>query len=121
MPSNQYYLYRQDATAGRRMIMANCQTCVHRGTPSYKSPCSECKGFSQYENEKKQTNADRIREMRDKELAVFLADKVPHGDCCDCRLGCFWTDTEEFESCCQKVWYEWLMLPAERDGENGEK
>lgn len=72
-------------------------------------------------HEKPQTNADRIRSMSDKELAVFLADKVPHGDCYGCRLGCFWTDKGEFESRCQKAWYEWIMLPAEREGENGEE
>ena len=61
------------------------------------------------------TKADRIRAMSDKELAVFLADKVPHGDCCDCRLGCIWADKGEFESSCQNAWYEWLMLPADQD------
>lgn len=29
--------------------MATCQICKYAGTPSYKSPCSECKGFSKYE------------------------------------------------------------------------
>lgn len=69
---------------------------------------------------KPQTNADRIRAMSDKELAVFLADEVPHGDCYDCRLGCEWNDIGEFESRCQNSWYEWLVLPAEREEENGE-
>ena len=51
------------------------------------------------------TNADRIRSMNDEELAVFLADKVPHGDCCDCWLvSC--TD-------CKSDWFEWLQQPAE--------
>ena len=71
--------------------------------------------------ERKKTNADRIRAMSDEELAVFLADEVPHGDCYDCRLGCIWSDKGEFESVCQKAWHEWLMLPAEREGEDGEE
>lgn len=60
-------------TAERRMIMATCNICKNAGTPSYKSPCSECKGFSKYEYKKPQTNADRLRAMSDEELADWLA------------------------------------------------
>lgn len=53
--------------------MPTCNICKYAGRPIYKSPCSECKGFSKYEYEKLQTNADRIRSMSDEELADFLA------------------------------------------------
>ena len=52
--------------------MATCNICKYAGRPIYKSPCSECKGFSKYEYEKLQTNADRIRAMSDEELAEML-------------------------------------------------
>ena len=54
------------------LIMPTCNTCKYVGRPTYKSPCSECKEFSKYEYESKQTNADRIRAMNDEELAKFL-------------------------------------------------
>ena len=54
------------------MIMTTFDICKYAGRPIYKSPCSECKGFSKYEYEKLKTNADRIRAMSDEELAVFL-------------------------------------------------
>ena len=49
--------------------MPTCNICKYAGRPIYKSPCSECKGFSKYEYEKKMSNADRIRAMSDFELA----------------------------------------------------
>ena len=49
--------------------MPTCNICKYAGRPTYKSPCSECKGFSKYEYENKKTNADRIRAMSDFELA----------------------------------------------------
>lgn len=52
--------------------MPTCNICKYAGRPIYKSPCSECKGFSKYEYEKLQTNADRIRGMSDEELAWEL-------------------------------------------------
>ena len=55
-------------TAERKMIMPTCNICKYAGRPIYKSPCSECKGFSKYEYEKIQTNDDRIRYMTDDEL-----------------------------------------------------
>ena len=38
--------------------MATCNTCKYAGRPTYKSPCSECKEFSQYEYEDNRANAD---------------------------------------------------------------
>ena len=54
--------------------MPTCNICKYAGRPIYKSPCSECKGFSKYEYEKLQTNADRIRAMSDEELANVLRE-----------------------------------------------
>ena len=52
--------------------MPTCNICKYAGRPTYKSPCSECKEFSEYEYENKKTNADRIRAMSDEELADML-------------------------------------------------
>lgn len=52
--------------------MATCNICEYAGRPSYKSPCSECRGYSKYKYKKMQTNADRFRSMTDEELATAL-------------------------------------------------
>lgn len=62
---------------------------------------------------KKMTNAQRIRTMNDEELAVFLADEIPHGDCYDCRLDCTFLDKGKFNDSCKNAWYEWLKEPVE--------
>lgn len=62
---------------------------------------------------KPKTNADRIRAMSDEELAVFLADEIGHGDCCDCRLECATYEGDKFEDSCHNSYYRWLQQPAE--------
>ena len=54
------------------------------------------------------TNADRIRAMTDKELAVFFADEVPRGDCYGCELDCLNCGRGKFEDSCQYAFYLWL-------------
>lgn len=86
--------------------MATCHICKHAGTPSYKSPCSECKGFSKYEYEKSKTNSDRIRSMSDYELAKFIDDKCVCPPASECPKVC--------GGDCVDCWLEWLQQPAER-------
>ena len=58
------------------------------------------------------SNADHIRSMTDEELAKFLADKIPHGDC----YGCQW-----FYDCfcdsgsCGDNFLNWLKQPYKED------
>ena len=52
--------------------MSTCNICKYAGRPTYKSPCSECKDFSEYEYKNKKTNADISRSMSDEELADML-------------------------------------------------
>lgn len=55
---------------------------------------------------KAKTNADRIREMTDEELAIFLGDV----DCCNpnhCEPGMY----------CEKCWLDWLRSPVEESDE----
>lgn len=65
---------------------------------------SECDKFNRSVLSKPASNADRIRAMSDEELAEFLANGIPHGDCCDCWL----------DSCtdCKSDWLKWLKQPA---------
>ncbi len=59
------------------------------------------------------TNADRIRAMSDEELAVLLADEIPHGDCCNCNLECHTQFGDEFKDPCHNAFYRWLKQPVE--------
>ena len=114
----------------------NCETCKHDDAeyPSYphKTPCNEClhgKGcndaptkWEAAEHYKPDTNADRIREMSDEELAKHLVEIG--WDCHLCsehkRL-----DNEPLlrgEKCdekCVEHCLEWLKQPAEEGSDNG--
>ena len=96
-------------TAERRMIVTNCKdcktNCVYRGKDN-ESRCGSFVGTV--------TNADRIRAMSDEELAVFLSDEIPHGDCYGCQLDCIHIDKGIFKDGCQNAWYGWLKQPAEK-------
>ena len=59
------------------------------------------------------TNADRIRSMDDEELAVLLADEIPHGDCHGCDLDCSTSEGDKFKDSCHNAFYKWLQQPAE--------
>jgi hypothetical protein len=52
--------------------MRVCVNCKYAGRPTYKSPCSECKGYSKHEAVEIRTNGDRIRAMSDEELARWM-------------------------------------------------
>lgn len=96
--------------------MPTCNICKYAGRPIYKSPCSECKGFSKYEYGKIQTNADRIRAMSDEELTVFVRSIIIAEDCpateCDCDK-CFFKEPCFNGSKWHGKEIEWLQQPAE--------
>ena len=74
-------------------------------------PCTNCDAYIPT-----MTNADRIRAMSDEELAVFLADEVPHGDCYDCDLECCtYREGDKFYSSCQNAFYKWLKQPYKEE------
>lgn len=54
-----------------------------------------------------QTNADRIREMSDEELAEKMS-RMAHCLYCPVRCGIFCTDDE-----CKAKWLSWLRSPVE--------
>ena len=88
--------------------MPTCNICKYAGRPTYKSPCSECKGFSKYEYEKIQTNADIIRAMSDEELCKFLGE---YKFCDICEEGC---DSCTYNGDCDKRLLEWLKQPSDK-------
>lgn len=67
------------------------------------------------ERKRKQTNADRIRAMSDKELASFLADRFAN-ESCNRLSECNMVTATQMEAirhtwyCC---WMDWLEQPAE--------
>ena len=94
--------------------MHTCNICKYSGRPIYKSPCSECKEFSEYEYENKKTNADIIRSMSDEEIAglirvIYMSE--------ECPLGTLECETCFFEEVCAGIYcgkeIEWLKQPAE--------
>ena len=96
--------------------MDTCHLCTYAGTPSYKSPCSECKGFNKYEYKKPQTNADRIRDMSDEELAKHLVDIGWDCHLCEEHRRLDNEPLMRLEKCdekCAEHCLEWLQQPAE--------
>lgn len=96
-----------------------CNSDYHAGICPARKRNGDC--ISKYpcrhkvEPPKPKTNADHIRSMTDEELAVFIADKIPHGDCCDCYLECAVFDHSKFNNCCHNAFYKWLKQPYNED------
>ncbi len=59
------------------------------------------------------TNFEKIKSMSIEEMAVLLADEIPHGDCCNCWLYCGCIDTKKLDTDCQNAWLEWLESEVE--------
>lgn len=80
----------------------NCN-CQHDSNSRENEPCCRC--------DSKQTNADRIRNMSDEELAEFLDIVGEDGissQYADIPCDCCCEKTE-----CSKCWKEWLQSEAE--------
>ena len=101
----------------------HCGNCANyrKETNQFSEECGKCVS-ARLENgemtdpshwrEKPQTNADRIREMSDEELAKFIPDWSYTG-ACKC-------DEQPYVDCnneCDKCVLEWLKQPADMRGE----
>ena len=53
--------------------MATCRTCKHSDKPKAAVPCSNCRGYSNYECEPQQNSANRIREISDENQRLCIA------------------------------------------------
>ena len=88
--------------------MGTCVNCKYAGRPTYKSPCSECKGYSKHEPVEIRTNGDRIRAMSDEELAAYFGQYTLCTQIQDKHSG--WCDAQPV---CSGCLVEWLKQPAE--------
>ena len=90
-------------------VCAN-MTVLHGETYCDSVPCSL------KDEVKKHTNADRIRNMSDEELAEFLTgDALNIINCCDCD-----EPESEYGSCigdCKNPWLKWLKAEAKEGAE----
>ena len=91
--------------------MATCQICKYAGNAKDKPPCADCRGYSKYEYEKPQTNANRIRAMSDEELAKAIASKTYTGACNDFDIPYDGKCCHNCEKCDAII--KWLKQPAE--------
>lgn len=92
-----YYL---DLATKEKAHTCNCQ---HNGNSRENEPCCRC--------DDKRTNADRIRDMSDEELAEFLDIVGEDGissQYADVPCDCCCEKTE-----CSKCWEDWLQSEAE--------
>ena len=89
-----------------------CNTCKYEHCDNQDYPCSKCSHafIDKYEPK---TNADKIREMSDEELAEFLDIVGEDGissQYADIPCDCCCEKTE-----CSKCWKEWLQSEAEQE------
>lgn len=92
-----YYL---DLAIKEKAYTCNCQ---HNGNSRDNEPCCRC--------DSRKTNADKIRNMSDEELAEFLDIVGEDGissQVCDIPCDCCCEKTE-----CSKCWKDWLQSEAE--------
>lgn len=86
-----------------------CATCKRSSKADGWVVCANClHNNSRKDRYEPLTNADRIRNMTDEELATFLGDV----DCCNpnhCEPGMY----------CGRCWLDWLKAPADEHGGDG--
>jgi hypothetical protein len=80
---------------------ASCN-CQHNSNSRDNGPCCRC--------DSKQTNADRIRNMSDDELAEFMSENTSYYYC---GVRCKDRPKSPTESSCNFRWLEWLKSEAE--------
>lgn len=86
-----------------------CRNCKYEHLTEHEEPCNRCKqnATDLYEP---MTNADRIRQMSDEELAEFLDIVEQDGISSQCiNLPCVCCRDKE----CSNCWKNWLQSEAE--------
>ena len=63
------------------------------------------------------TNYERIKGMSVEEMAVLLADEIPHGDCYGCDRSFDVEPPYRLNDACQDAWLIWLEQEAESNDE----
>jgi hypothetical protein len=95
----------------RNMI---CDCCIYSGRPTYDYPCSKCDMVigslsCMWEYEKILTNGDKIRDMSDEELAVWLCSRFDNCSSYTCP-GANYCNGEDGKA---NGLVKWLKQPAE--------
>lgn len=101
--------------------MDYCQTCIYYPPSSCDGkPCTQCDPENPFQNcyvkkeaDSKPTNADRIRNMGDIELANFLSG-LTYG-CVNCPMYDEWQigTADECGKNCNSSWQEWVRKESE--------
>lgn len=76
--------------------------CQHNSNSRDDEPCCRC--------DSRKTNADRIRNMSDEELAEFMSENT---SCYYCKVQCEDRPNSPTESSCNFRWLDWLQSEAE--------
>lgn len=89
-----------------------CCTCKHKSKAMCQYPCIECFGWNKHvPNPLPMTNADRIRNMTDEELAEFFSGR------CDIRVGGI--EICDSQHNCKDCFLKWLQVEVEEGAEHG--
>ena len=89
-----------------------CDNCGNQGKSMFDYPCFECTHNRAKDHWKPMTNADKIRNMSDEELADILFDD------CTIKMGletCKYLDCDGHD--CKKCVFEWLQAEVKEGGE----
>lgn len=92
----------------RRIEHDGCIGCRYEKLDEHLEPCLHCDGTKQGDKYKKMTNADRIREMTDEELADFL---------CSVKSDYQWINQDYPSEEEAGEWIEWLQSEADQKGQ----
>ena len=95
--------------------MMRCGICKFQNTSRLELPCLECTSNRAIDYFKPMTNADRIRNMTDSELAEFLVHT--QSTIKNCMIGIEDCKHENTDKDCKDCFLEWLQ--AEVEDENG--
>lgn len=60
------------------------------------------------------TNYERIKGMSVEEMALMIADEIPHGDCYGCKLNCLIDCKDKGMDGCQYAFYKWLKTEVKK-------
>ena len=86
-----------------------CDTCRYEHHDIQDYPCSKC-SHSYIDKYEPKTNADKIRNMSDEELAEFMSENT---SCYYCKVQCEDRPNSPTESSCNFRWLDWLQSEAE--------
>jgi hypothetical protein len=77
---------------------------------------SECAEFNRYVDKMPMTNADRLRDMSDKELALFLSERYANESVLRVRDQGYNPTATQIKALRERLyltWMQWLRQPAE--------